>query len=380
VRLLGGLPDHVQAAVACPAAGRLAEVLRERGVEHLAIPGTHVSFRLDPRTTPRGLAALAGSAVAMRSAQRDWRPDVVHANGVRAGLLALGARAAGGAPLVVQVHDNLPGGPLGRAVRLVLAAGADRVIAVSDATARSFDEGLPRPVARHVYISIDHERFRAGGDGAAVRRELGVPLDAPLLGEVAQITPWKGQLVAIEALAALRRRHAGARLVLVGHVAFAWRGVRYDNGRYLQELHERARALGVEDAVSFVGQRADVPDILAALDLFLLPSWDEPFGTAAVEAMACGVVPLVGDSGGVTEYVRDGVSGRVLPAREPERWARAAAELLDDPARRTAMAREATAVAARFTDEAYTRSCLEAYREARGAERTRRPAVRGGAT
>lgn len=366
MRLLGALPNDVEAAVACPAAGRLAEVLDERGVVHFPMPGTEVSFRLHPTTTISGLAALARSSLAVRAISRRWRPDVLHANSVRAGLLAVAAGAAGGPPLVVQVHDHLPRSALGRLVREVIARGADQTIAVSDWTARVFNQGLNRPAARTVYISFDQDRFRAGGDGgASVRAGLGIPDGAPLLGEVAQITPWKGQLVAIEAMPAILRSHPEARLLLVGHVAFSGKGTRYDNAAYLDRLEQRTTELGLEDRVRFLGQRPDVPAIMSALDLMLLPSWDEPFGTAALEALAMGTIPLVGASGGVTEYVEDGVTGRALPPGDVQAWADAVSELLSDPARRAAMSARGQAVAARFTDAAYADGCLNAYGAAR---------------
>jgi len=147
---------------------------------------------------------------------------------------------------------------------------------------------------------------------------LGVADDAPPLGEVAQITPWKGQLVAIDSLALLHERHPRAQLLLVGDVAFAGPSVRYDNAAYARKLRQRVAELGLEDSVHFLGRREDVPAIMAALDLFLLPSWEEPLGTVVAEAMACGTVPLVTSEGGPREMVQDGVNGRLLPPHDAE--------------------------------------------------------------
>jgi L-malate glycosyltransferase len=362
LRLLRALPPGTASAVACPSGGPLAATLAEHGVEHLPIRGTGVSFRLHPRWTPVGLADLGRSVADLRRHVRHWRPDVMHANGTRAGLLAVPVRRTGGAGLVVQVHDVMPEGRVSRAVRSVLARGADEVVAVSDAATRAFNAGFHGRLARTVYISIDHGRFSPHGhDRVAVRRSLGVPEDAPLLGEVAQITPWKGQLVAIKALARVRRDVPSAQLVLVGGVAFSGPGVRYDNAAYARRLQASVAELGLEDAVRFAGHRRDVPSVMAALDLFLLPSWNEPFGTVVVEAMATGTVPLVSDGGGVPEFVEDGVSGRVLPTHDADAWGDAAAQLLADGARRAEMGRRALEVAARFTDEAYVAEMLRSY-------------------
>ena len=373
MRLLDALPSSVERAVACPADGPLAAALERAGVERLPIGGTDLSFRLHPARTSVGLVALAASARQLARHARRWRADVIHANGLRAGLIATAPVARRRPPVVLQVHDRLGGGPAGEAVRRLLAAGCVDVLAVSRMTADAFNRGLRTPLAQVVPISVDHRRFRPGtSDPAATRRALGVPDGAPLLGEVAQITPWKGQRVAIETLARLRATRPDAQLLLVGHVAFSGPGVRYDNHAYLAELRALVRTLGVEDAVHFLGQRDDVPAIMATLDLLLLPSWEEPFGTVAVEAMAVGTVPLVGDDGGVAEYVEDGVNGRALPPKRADLWAAAAEELLADSQRLRAMSTRAVETAARFTQEAYARGCLEAYERAAALERSGR--------
>lgn len=364
LRLLRSVPGGTEVAVACPSAGPLADALDRAGVARVAIPGTDVSFRLHPLTTPRGVLALARSSLALARAIRRLRPDAIHANGVRAALLAGAPAALTRTPLVAQVHDNLPEGRLGRLVSRTIAATAGEVIAVSRSTARQFDAGLRRPRARTVYISFDRARFDVDHDDAATRAALGVGRDTPLLGEVAQITPWKGQLEAIDALAGVRERHPDAVLLLIGHIAFAGSGVRYDNPAYLERLHARVAELGLEDAVRFLGQRTDVARLVSALDLMLLPSWNEPFGTAALEAMASGTVPVVGAEGGPAEYVEHGVSGLVLEPRRPELWAREITGLLDDRPRLAAMAGRALRGADRFTDAAYSAGCMAAYERA----------------
>jgi glycosyltransferase involved in cell wall biosynthesis len=362
LRLLESLPGNVERAVACPPEGPLAAALDARGVRRLQMPGTDLSFKISPYCTAKGLTQLAASTVVFARVARGWGADVIHANGTRAGLLAVPVARLGGPALVVQVHDHLPHTRLGRLVRQGLAHGADEVIGVSRSTARNFDEGLSHPTATPVYISIDLERFNGPHDDAAVRRELGVGPDTPLVGEVAQITPWKGQMDAIEAFAKVREEHPQARLVLVGKVAFD--STRYDNHQYERDLHERVRELGLERYVHFLGHRSDVPEIMSALDVLVLPSWEEPFGTAALEAMAAGTVASVTSEGGASEYVEDGVAGRVLPPRDPDRWAGAISELLREPERRHAMARRAQARAQRFTDRAYADGCMEAYERA----------------
>jgi len=271
-------------------------------------------------------------------------------------------RRLGGPPVVVHLRDDLPLNRVGRAVRYTLAHSASAVVAVSEYTAARFNEGLARPLATRVHNSIDLERFDPSGVTAArLRQELGIAPEAGLLGQVSQITPWKGQDTAIRALADLRGRGLDAHLVIAGGVTFAGPTVRYDNNAYLRSLHELVASLDMSDAVHFVGQRGDVPQLLKALDLSLLPSVNEPFGRVIVESMAIGTPPLVSDAGSGPELVEDGASGRLLPPGRPELWAAAAAELLADRARLARMGERAREHATRFSDEAQVRGVLAVY-------------------
>jgi glycosyltransferase involved in cell wall biosynthesis len=345
--------------VACPPGGPLQATLRERGIPEYDIPGTDVSLSLHPVHTTLGLLRLGQSALSLRRSARLFDADVIHANSVRAGLIAVAARRLGGPPVVVQCHDHLPRDRVGGITRAAIARGADGVVAVSDRTADDFNHGLARPKAKRVYISVDHERFSPAAQGtSSIRAELGLPDGAWLLAEVAQITPWKGQDTAIRSLQKIRERH-DAHLLIVGDVAFSSK--RYDNVGFRDSLERLARDLGVEAAVHFLGRRGDVAALIGSIDLLLLPSWDEPFGLVVAEAMAIGTPVLVTDRGGVREYVEDGVNGRLLPPREPELWAAAVNELLGDRETLARMRHESIRTAAQFNDERYCREMLAAY-------------------
>jgi glycosyltransferase involved in cell wall biosynthesis len=333
LRLLEHLPPQHERAVACPPEGGLKASLRERGLAQYDIPGTEVSLALHPVRTTRGLLALVRSALAVRRVARRFGADVIHANSVRAGLIASAARRLGGPPVVVQCHDHLPHSRVGALTRSAIARGAEVVVAVSDTTADDFNHGLAHAKAERVFISVDHERFSPAMRGVSrIRAELGLRADAPLLAEVAQITPWKGQDTAIRALEGVRRHH-DAHLLIVGDVAFS-------------------------------SQRDDVPELLGAIDLLLLPSWDEPFGLVVAEAMAIGTPVTVTNRGGVRDYVSDGVNGRLLPPDDAAAWAGAIEQLLADRSTLERMGRESIRTAARFTDERYASEMLAAYERA----------------
>jgi glycosyltransferase involved in cell wall biosynthesis len=365
MRVVEALRDDHDVCVACPAEGPLPDAVDAARVERLPLPSIDASLRLHPLQTPLGVARLVAGGVALARMARRFRPQVIHANTPRTGIMAAVGRRLGGPPFVVRAHEHLPLTPTGRAVRSLIVRTASAVVAVSDFTAEKFNEGLPRPAATRVYNSIDHARFdRDRVQPARLRDELGLAPAAALIGQVSQITPWKGQDLSVRALAELRRWGFDAHLVLVGDVLFGGRQVRYDNPAFLSELTGLADQLGVRDRVHFLGQRDDVPAILRGLDISLLPSSEEPFGLVTVESMAVGTPPLVSAGGAGPELVTDGVCGRLLPPGRPDVWARAVRELLDDREALRRLGEQGPAAAAPFRDDVHASQMLAIYAEA----------------
>ena len=265
--------------------------------------------------------------------------------------------------MVVQVHEHLPPGRLSTAVRRVVARAAAAVVGVTDWTVRAFNEGLRPPVATRINIRPPPRAVRSWP--RSHRRRCGRSSDRPECGAAGPggaDHPRKAQDTSIRALALLRGVGSTRTWwTTAGRVAFSGGGVRFDNEAYLRFLERLVRQLAVEDSVHFLGHREDVPAVFAALDLSLLPSWDEPFGTVAAESMAMGTPPIVTGVGGVAEYVKDRVSGRVLMPREPAPWADAAEALLRDREALAAMGAAARRGAARFTDAVYAAEMAAVY-------------------
>jgi L-malate glycosyltransferase len=372
MHLVERLSGEHDVALACPPDGPLAQLADEAGVERFSVPAAEPSLRLHPVQTPLGLARLGRGGVTLARVARRFGPDLAHANTPRAGLMGAVARRVGGPPLVVRVHDPLPPTLVGRAVRSVLARSAGAIVTVSRDTARRFNEGLARPLATHVYNAFDRDRFdRDRVSPAPLREQLGLSPNAAVLAQVAQITPWKGQDTAIRAVARLRRDGLDAHLLLVGDIAFSGKAVRYDNQAFLAQLHRLVDELAIGGAVHFLGKRDDVPGILSAVDLSLLPSWYEPFANVMLESMALGTPLLASAEGGAPEVVEDGVSGRLLPPKRPDLWAAAASELLADRDALTRMGEQASAATKRFDDESHVRAMLEIYGHVLGAQANR---------
>ncbi len=388
--LFEALGDRVEPLLASPR-GRLSELAAERGVATSTILGTAGSLRLHPLHTPRALAemALAGRQVARAAARAE--AELVHANSIRAGVV-LALSRVGATPTIVHVRDCLPPGALSAATLRLLAASATRIVANSRYTARSVLAAAPRARVEVVHNAVDLARFdptRIDRDVARARvreaigeaglgegRASGDAARRPLLGVVAQISPWKGHETAIEALALLREQGVEADLLLVGEAKFVARSTRFDNEDYLARLRALVARAGLERRVHWLGEREDVPEVVRALDVLLLPSWEEPFGRAVIEAMAM-TVPVVATSvGGPRELVEDGREGLLVAPRDARAWAAAVRRVLEGPEAGAAMGRAGRArVEREFTFAQQASAMLRVYEGAakkRGAGERRR--------
>lgn len=359
--LLAALRERADLAVGCPS-GPLADAVAGLGIPHHELPGTAGSLKLHPRHTPVALADLARASGRLGRVVRTVRPDIVHANSIRAGIVAGLPRTGPRVPLVAHVRDVLPDRPVSRATRQLIARRAAATVGNSKYALERF--AVPtsrRPTV--IYNPVDVVAFGASElTPAAARERLGLPAEAEVLAVVAQLTPWKGQDTAIRALGLLGGQHPGAHLLLVGSAKFLDAATRFDNRAYVDGLHRLVGELGLGDRVAFLGERDDVPDLLRAVDLLLMPSEEEPFGRALVEAMAAGVPVVATSVGGPPEIVKEGVDGMLLEPGRPETWARAVADLLPDRARRAAMGAEGRRQAAmRFAPARHVDACLELY-------------------
>jgi glycosyltransferase involved in cell wall biosynthesis len=362
--LLGALNGDVHAAVATPK-GAMSAALRERGVPVQAIPGTAGSLKPHPLHTPQTVTELARAAWRVRRiAVRDG-VDLVHANSIRAGIVAVTAARMGAPPAVVHVRDVLPDGPLTRASRMAVGRGASAIVGNSAYTLERFAGPSTDALLAVAHSPVDFDRMRGAADldRHRARAALGVPADAaPVLGVVAQLTPWKAQDDAVRIIAGLRHVHPRVRLLLVGSAKFVRRSTRHDNLTFVRRLEALVEDLDLSDRVLFLGERADVRPVLRALDMLLVPSWEEPFGRTIVEALAVGVPVAATSAGGPREILRDGVEGLLLPPRRPRVWVAALLSLFAEPTRLTEMRRQGPARASRFDRSAHADRILSIYK------------------
>src|SRR4051794_4816780 len=185
--------------------------------------------------------------------------------------------------------------------------------------------------------------FFSPGDRAGARTALGLPQDRPVLLFVGRIQPLKGLDVAVRALAELRDR--GAVLVAVGGPSGLDGEVEAAKVRLLAE------ELGVDGRIRWIDPQPHylLSTFYRAADVVLVPSRSESFGLVALEAAACGTPVVAAAVGGLRTLVQDGRTGFLIDSRDPDAFAAATDQLLDDPALAAAMGADAAARALTFT-------------------------------
>jgi glycosyltransferase involved in cell wall biosynthesis len=207
---------------------------------------------------------------------------------------------------------------------------ADAVFGISDyVTGTVVGEGRPRESIYTVLNAIDPARWDPTISGADVRRELRIEPGAPLLASVSRLFSWKGQRELLQAFALIKPEFPGVKLLIVGADAVDVHG-----GSFTSELKRLAQQLDVADDVIFTGGRSDIPRVMAACDVFTLPSFEEPFGLVFLEAMAMSKPVVAIDNGGTPEVVEHGRSGLLSPPWDIPALAGNIRTLLRDPGMR----------------------------------------------
>ncbi len=318
-----------QPLVVLPFAGPLSAALDDAAVPwrvwSLAAPRTRQALS-SPVAMARLGARLPVSALSLARWLRDQDVALVHTNSSAVADGALAARLAG-VPHVWHARERLPLGGRARTAwgRLMLSL-ADRVICIS----RAVQAQVPawRGHARVVVVpdGFDPQTLVAQRSVDAVRRALGVG-DAPLVGMVGRISPIKGHQVFLDAAARLVPAWPQVRFVVVGGALPAYEPLQ-------AALHAQADAPVLAGRVIFTGElpRAGVIDLVQAFDVLVMPTVTmEGFGLVALEAMALGV-PVVATHGGPDDFIRDGETGRLVPAGRADALAAAVDSLLASPA------------------------------------------------
>lgn len=298
---------------------------------------------------------------------RRLRPDIVHTHNPKPGVLGRIVARLCRVPLVVNTQHGLYAQPDDRWQRRIPVYVVERIAAAfshvelvqnpEDVDTLVHRLHVPERRVRLLGNGIDLARFDpasvADERRAEVRSDWGIDDDDVVIGVVGRLVAEKGVAELIEAATILRAAAPSARMVIIG-----------------PHEHDKSDAVaddivrqGEAAGVVFAGRRDDMPDCYAAMDVFATATWREGFPRAAMEASAMGLPVVATDVRGCRQVVDPGVTGRLVPVRNPRALATALTELVNEPALRSTMgaaARQRAAV--EFDQQRVIDRTLAAYR------------------
>jgi len=272
--------------------GALADDLEKQGVPVHLIP---FKSRLDPV----GLLRL-------RRLTRRLNIDLIHSHMYRANTPATALRVMDSRLAVIGHYHNVNTWESARQLRMdrFMALRRNMNVAVSEAVRRNVVEtlGIPEELTTTLYNCVDLDEFQRLGDPAraAVRSELGIPPQDKIIIMVARMVAQKNHQIVIETAPEILQACPESRFVFVG------------GGPDEESMKEQARNRGIAERCLFLGRRDDVPRLLGASDVAILPSFKEGFSNAVLEAMACGLPVVASDVGGNSEIIDPGINGYLL--------------------------------------------------------------------
>ena len=288
----------------------------------------------------------------------DLRPVIVHAWLFHAVLAARLAARMTGVPVVISARRNVNlGSPLREALNRMTAPLDDRVIAVSEA-ARKTEIARTGVVGDKVVVIPNGVDIGAAATAnpparAALRRELRLPPDSTVIATAGRLHPSKGIDDFLRAAAIVSTRRSDARFLVAG------------DGPERDALARLSRELHLDDKTIFLGERSDLPSLLAGIDLFVLASREEGMPNVLLEAMAAEVPVVATAAGGTAEVVAHRSTGLLVPPREVEAIADAMCAMIDDDddAAAAMAARARQSVAASFSIDTTVRRTQDLYEE-----------------
>jgi glycosyltransferase involved in cell wall biosynthesis/ribosomal protein S18 acetylase RimI-like enzyme len=350
------LRDEGYEVTGVSAPGPHAAALEAAGVRHLAWRNATRSWNL---------RADLRAAVELWSLLRRERFDLVHTHNPKPGVIGRVAARLAGVPVVVNTVHGLYATPEDRFAKRATVLGLERLAArCSHLELYQSEEDLrwsrrlrlaPAGRAQLLGNGTDLDRFDpalvGAGRAAELRRELGLPADALVVGMVGRLVAEKGYRELFAAARAVRRADPRVRFLAVGTPDL-------DKADAITEAElERAGA-----DVCFAGWRDDVRDLLAAMDVFVLASWREGMPRSAIEAAAMGRPLVLTDIRGCREVARHGREALLVPPRDPEALAAAVLRLAGDPALRRRLAAAArTRALERFSEAAVAQRVVDHY-------------------
>jgi glycosyltransferase involved in cell wall biosynthesis len=253
---------------------------------------------------------------------REHQIHIVHTYGFYPNFFAVPAARLAGVPVVIaSIRDT--GEVLAPAKRRAQKAAcrlATHVLANADAVRdRLVQDGYDAgkiSVIRNGIVPVHTERLERGGP---IRREFGIPDDAPILLVLSRLNALKGIPYLLDAMPSVLAQFPKARLLIVG------------DGAQRPTLERHSESLGLKHAIIFTGFRMDVPNLLREASISVLPSLSEGLSNVLIESMTAGIPVVATQVGGNPEVIRNGVTGFLVPPKSSAELSRAILQLLNEP-------------------------------------------------
>lgn len=277
-----------------------------------------------PVTSFRSVKALQQQARLVRHIARR-RIDIVHAYNFYGNVFAVPPARLAARAVIASIRDCAPYlTPMQKRVQRYACRFADCILVNAEAVKSwLICEGYDASKIVVIRNGVDLERFDHHVDSVRLRREIGLPANAQLAIVVSRLARFKGLEQLIEAAAILKPSYPDLHHLIVGEPAPS-------ETAYLDALKSLATGHGVADRVIFAGLRSDVPALLSAADVSVMPSLNEALSNVVLESMAAGAPTVATWVGGTPEAVRDERTGLLVPPGDPKALAAAVARLIDD--------------------------------------------------
>lgn len=341
LNLVRHLPDRFEPRVTCiNQAGPIGEEIRKTGVPFQVL-GLNPGLR-----RPWHLSGIQRHL-------RELQPDIVHTFLLTASLYGRLAAMLAHVPIVIGTEVNIYERKRTHHVfaERLLMRGTDRVLVSAESVRDFYIRQVHADPARVdvIYNAVDWSQLDTTTPPLELRASVGLPADVPLAGIIARLTEQKAHRYLFDAMASTPGL-ASLHLLVVG------------DGELRDDLRARVDRLGLSARVHFLGARRDLGNLLAAIDLFVMPSLWEGLPLSMVLAMGAGLSVVATRVAGIPEVVQDGLTGVLVPPADVTALGSAMAKLVSDPLlRRTLGTAAARFVRPRFGVDRYVESVTGVY-------------------
>jgi glycosyltransferase involved in cell wall biosynthesis len=345
--------DGFEPLLVCPDQGPLQKMADELGVTVESVSQLEARFTWRIDRLMHYCQSFFAVVRHLRRSVASSRPDLLHANSIRSGLVATAATLGLRTRVLWHLHDLLPRHPLSTAIRAFAALSSrTEMIAVSEAVAANFRGRWSRLLKDRVTVilnAIDLKKFQPDSTAKQrTRKQLRYRENDLVVGVVGQLTPRKGQLEVLRAFSDALSDVPQTVLLVAGAPLFN------RDHEYLELLKRTTSDLGISQKVRMLGPREDIDVIMQSLDLLVVNSSAEPFGLVILEAMACGTPVLAAAVDGIPEIIKHGENGWLIPPGNEVALSQALVNLSHQPGLRDRIADRARKdVVAHFSSDRY---------------------------